>query len=422
MSEIYMPKNQTYEGIHLSLHAPEILSDGSEMFSGFAHGKFQTWFSEIEVKKADLKDYFKNTNALIKARQAKGEPGIPIDAKNHNMGDAAGWVTALAMGEEIDSLGKTIDVIKFQPKWTSLGVEVLSEKLVTNFSATFNMDRKVILGGSLTNWPATKDKNGIPIFSAVKLDQSGAPLERFRDGVANLFEELVTKFTNDNNNNQTDGGNTMPENITLDSLDEDARASLVREAQELALAELGLEGNSDEIMEQLRGSLDTTVLTSLTGTDLMDGIMAQLAVAVDNQVAQLKQDADRMISERIAEMNEKRELAAFCANVTAGTPAVPFGLRMDRAKLLENLDALPSDVRKSVMGILSEVWENGRVDYSELGHSGNRNFGTEVLAPEIAAQLQSHLDEGASIEEFFAAAGEDLNPMENYDLRAFEAK
>ena len=141
-------------------------------FAGFAAGEFVDMNGrEVEFKASTLKTFIANTKKAIEAAVAKGMPGLPIDARQHDKGDAAGWIVDASAGEVEDSDGKAVPVIMLAAEWTKLGLELLRDKIVTNFSPTVDLNRKTIRGGSLTNWPASVDGNGAPLFPAVELAQ-----------------------------------------------------------------------------------------------------------------------------------------------------------------------------------------------------------------------------------------------------------
>lgn len=139
-------------------------------FAGFAVGKFVDMDGRgVEFKPAQLKAFLANTLKVLKAAKDKGMPGLPIDARGHDKGDAAGWIVGAELGEVEDSDGGKVGVIMLAAEWTKLGIELLRDKIMANFSPTVDLRGKVIRGGSLTNWPASVDGNGVPLFPAVEL-------------------------------------------------------------------------------------------------------------------------------------------------------------------------------------------------------------------------------------------------------------
>lgn len=138
-------------------------------FVGLAAGVFTDMYGREVVFVAEKMPAFqRNTQRLIEKYLAKGMPGLPIDARNHDKGEAAGWLTAAALGKTEDG----VPALQFSPRWTELGVGLISGQQVVNFSPTVDMKRESVVGGSLTNWAATVDADGVPIFRAIELSQS----------------------------------------------------------------------------------------------------------------------------------------------------------------------------------------------------------------------------------------------------------
>lgn len=141
-------------------------------FAGFAAGTFVDMNGrEVEFKPGTLRTFMANTLRAIAAAKEKGMPGLPIDARAHDKGEAAGWIVDAAEGEVEDSAGAKVPVLMLAAEWTKLGLELLRERIMANFSPTVDVRGKVIRGGSLTNWPASVDASGAPLFPAVELAQ-----------------------------------------------------------------------------------------------------------------------------------------------------------------------------------------------------------------------------------------------------------
>jgi len=138
-----------------------VIKDGVDMLGR----KFAVKAKEIKNK------YLPNTIKRIKMMQDKGEPGLPIDDEKHSFGKAAGWITGASLGSVTDSGGKKRTALMLAVAWTKLGVELIKNKIMTNFSPVFNTESFEILGGSLTNYPANKDEKGIPLFDAIMLSE-----------------------------------------------------------------------------------------------------------------------------------------------------------------------------------------------------------------------------------------------------------
>ena len=408
--------------IYMALGPPDVLLEGSKSFSGFAAGTWETFLSEIEIKESELNDYRKNTLVLIEARKGKGEAGLPIDAKGHNHGEAAGWITGVKRSKEINSNGEDVPVLKFDAKWTELGVHVLSERLVTNFSPEFYTDEKVIVGGSLTNWPATMDENKVPIFSAVQLSKGVGMLENLRAKIMSLFDELKSKVKNeleDETELEHNGGTEMADELTLEQLSEEEREYLLDQARKAAFADLGVEGTPEEISAKLKKRVDVDALKALSGNAFAEAFFAEAEKVADEHFEQLEVRSAQMLQQKLAEMNKKREIVSFCNDVTGGTKSVPYGLRVERVELENVLAGLDEGARVKVQALLKSTWEHGRVDFGEIGHGNEPKHGNKRLSDLIAEQLKVAIGDGSTIEEFFKAAGEELAPQADYDLRGF---
>jgi len=157
------------------------LTEGRE-FDGMAEGEFEDmWGRGVWLKGEDWPDYLSNTLLAIEAtRTEDGEiVGLPIDAQGHDNGDGAGWIVGIspAMSVHPDT-GSPIKIFRMKPKWTDIGRDVISRGVRKLFSPTVNSTEKVIVGGSLTNWPATRTKKGRTILRPIVLSQSkGAMME-----------------------------------------------------------------------------------------------------------------------------------------------------------------------------------------------------------------------------------------------------
>ncbi|MCH7557938.1 MAG: hypothetical protein IIB56_10835, partial [Planctomycetes bacterium] len=109
------------------------LTEG-KAFDGFIAGDFVDMHNRrILVEDDELEEYAENTRAAIAATETEsGEiVGLPIDVFDHDKTDAAGWIVGADL---IDG------VIRFLPKWTQLGKELIEEGIRRFFSATFNTD------------------------------------------------------------------------------------------------------------------------------------------------------------------------------------------------------------------------------------------------------------------------------------------
>jgi hypothetical protein len=121
--------------------------------------------NEIAIKPDELPQYLENTRALIEAtRTESGElVGLPIDANGHEKGDGAGYIVGVEL---------TGSVLQFVPQWAEIGLGLLQKGIRRWFSATADIANKAILGGTLTNWPATRKRNGRILLRPIELSKS----------------------------------------------------------------------------------------------------------------------------------------------------------------------------------------------------------------------------------------------------------
>jgi hypothetical protein len=156
-----MPKSTNVLFAELSADA---LTAG-RLFDGLAAGSFIDMHGRsVTFKPEELSIYLSNTLAAIAATTAEsGEVvGLPIDAHDHENGDGSGWI----VGAELEG-----SRIRLQPKWTDIGVDLVKRGIRRFFSATVDTVNKVILGGTLTNWPATRDPQGKVMLRPIELAQ-----------------------------------------------------------------------------------------------------------------------------------------------------------------------------------------------------------------------------------------------------------
>lgn len=143
----------------------DALTDG-RLFDGLSAGEFIDMHGRaVKFAPGELPTYLSNTLAAIAATKAEsGEiVGLPIDARDHENGDGSGWI----VGAELEGTR-----IRLKPLWTDLGADLIKRGIRRFFSATVDTMNKVILGGTLTNWPATRDPQGKVMLRPIELAQA----------------------------------------------------------------------------------------------------------------------------------------------------------------------------------------------------------------------------------------------------------
>lgn len=362
-------------------------------FAGFAVGEFVDMMGRVvEFGAEKLETFRSNTAKAIADNQAKGMTGLPIDARLHDKGEAAGWIVSVELGEVQDSNGRSVPVLMFLAEWTTLGVELISEKRMTNFSPTVDLAKETVRGGSLTNWPASVDANGIPLFSAIELSQGVHVL------VANEPDEVGEL--------EDEKGGIMTLELSQEQLDE-----MVNDRVVAALAAL-----EDERPEPKGNSVDLAELVGLLGVN-PDSVIDKQMQSVDQLAALVQQQAELKWQRKFADMQRQTRNAELAQRVTGGTVESPRGIPTDAEKLKAELSALTPEQSKYWGDLLQDIVRTGLTEYNELGHGKQ----TKQLAPvpDFAVNaLKSALSNGATAEEFFVTAG--LGVASDYDLSSFE--
>lgn len=146
----------------------------------------------IQFEAEDFEAYVENTQAAIgQTIDSEGEPvGLAIDSRGHeDVEGAAGWI----VGVSLDAKADGTPVIMGEVRWTDIGVDLIERKVRRFFSGEFDMRRKIIHGGSLTNHPATRDiETGAPLLAPVELammEAYGGRLYRLQEDDESLDEQ-----------------------------------------------------------------------------------------------------------------------------------------------------------------------------------------------------------------------------------------
>lgn len=444
------------------------LADGRP-FDGLAAGEFIDMYGrKVSFKPDELDEYAANTQAAIEAtRSESGElVGLPIDTRNHDRGDAAGWI----VGVEREG-----NKLRFTPKWTDLGLDLISRGIQRFFSATVNVVSKTVLGGTLTNWPATRDKTGkvllrpielsMPALLAVEesLNERIARIRRAFDAqfdvyekpgywVIDVFDDYViveseqkfykVTFEDDGEeitfadaNDWTEVKRSWVESAMSEVNNGEPGAAEISEDGEATMTtELTKEELQSLIAEQVKavlGELTTPPAKNSGGdndnpSDLLElfnlqgaseEVVAAIRETLLEQYDQIQQKAKREAAEMIANVRREANISEFCQKVTGGTEDAPRGLPVKSDELKNFLLSLNPDQLKFATGMLETIVKSGLVEYTELGH-GKKTKGTQPLPAEIAARLDSGELKLADLSNPILAPI--LGDLEQYDLSKWE--
>ena len=360
-------------------------------FAGFALGKFVDMHGRaVEFAKDSISEFLSNTIKAIDAAKAKRMPGLPIDAQKHDKGEAAGWIVSAELGEVTDSGGDSIPAIYLAAEWTSLGVRLLSDKILTNFSPTVDLTNKTIRGGSLTNWPASVDAKGVPLFNAVELQAQSQTSDN----------PVVAAES------QTD---------ISDNEDKDMTIEMTQELEEMVSARV-----KAALAEQNAGSqkVDLAQLVEAFGLNTEDAQQNQIK-HLDELAQMVERQANLKWQQKLSTMQRENRTAELAQRVTGGTPDAPRGIPTQSEVLKAELMKLSNEQAKFWGGLMETITQNGLVDFSELGHS-KKLTGTHQLPAEYATALTEGKLTVADLSNPIIA--NDLGDLNQYDLSQWGKK
>ena len=309
-----------------------------KFIDGLAAGTFTAMNGrEVSFKSSDLPEYITNTMQIIEStRTEKGEiVGLPIDKDSHDHKGGAGWIVGL----ELDT---TRSIIKFIVKWTQDGIDLIKGNIRRFFSPSADPSQKTILGGSLTNWPGTRDVKGKMILRPVELSQNIKEID-------------------------------MPKTI------EELQAENDRLTAQLSA---GTKGDTSEV-EELQEWMNSNG----------DGL------------EELSRKAQEMAELTIRAERRKDKAVEFASRVIGGTREKPFGLPIKSSRLVKLLLSLPEQQASEVQELIGLIYKNA-IDFAEHGISGADFSMKPKLPVEFAEALRVWVDSGKPAKQWFAEMGE----------------
>ncbi len=301
-------------------------------FQGLAPGDFTDMHGrKVSIKVEDLAEYVENTKELLDGvtTESGDKLGLPIDMMNHDHGNAAGWITDVFLEG---------DRVKFTPKWTEVGLELISKDLQRMFSPTINISEKTILGGSLTNWPATRDKRGKVLIRPIEL---------------------------------SDG------HIWLDMVEDDQNGDEPEQTKEEGVK--GMSQMTDEIRAELRSMLNETLTELKADPALVNELFTNVQQKVNESI---QQESERLLRE-----NKVVELAK---SLVQGSQSSRKGLPIKETDLAAALGRLDPEDFVFWSSFMTKIQTEGLVSFEELGHSGEK--GSKKSLP---TEIAKYLDEGS---------------------------
>lgn len=416
----------------------------AKAFDGVAEGVFKDMLGR-RVVVSDLDIYVKNTQEILDTTKTEsGElVGLPIDSKQHDKGDAAGWIVGFEL------MG---NIIRFIPKWTELGLELIEKGKQRFFSPTIDLKNKVILGGSLTNWPASRTKKGKILLRPIELSEEIQELaeEESLDAKSNRVRKAFNAIYNPNGmfdvwvvevfddylvcskeamwrvdfEDTEDGIEFQPESEWVEVRQSWVEAAL-KEAKDLFKRVLsGLkptEADEDPGLENPETEVDKMEVTleKLSKeqiAELKSGLLVELSEnPTAEMTALIEQKADEKAKVQLAKAKRKDHTAQFCTRMIGGTEDDPSGLPVAHEKLEAFLSSLEPEQQTEAEEILSLIHGKGQIDYKEKGHG--KDLGGQGTTP-LPEDIQESLDNGDI--ELSDLSGHQLAPvlgdLKDYDL------
>lgn len=399
-------------------------------FAGLALGLFRDMYgNEVDLRRIELDQIISNTLAAIGFAQSRNMPGLPIDARGHDKLDAAGWIVSAEAGTVTDSSGVTLGAVVLTADWTSLGQRLIREKILTNFSPTVELEpNPVIRGGSLTNWPASIDKGGHPLFNALELSQGNSLMES-----TNMPED-----TQPIAQPAASGAAATPAPTPTPAPAPAAVPQPQQNLAELVAAEVARAlaayqppaAQAAQATQQPSNGGDTNAVAQAAdeNANRVETIAALLGLSGDaatdlqqghlDELARIYEERARVRWERrVAQIQRENAITELAAKLVGGTMSTPRGLPAQEEELIANLSALPAAQYAYFSELLSSIVERGLVNFDELGH-GRRRRGTEVLPEVYAKALRRGELTLADLDGPVLSV--DLGNLDRYDLTEFE--
>ena len=329
-------------------------------FDGMAAGEFTDMRGrKVKLGADELPDYITNTlDVLESTRGASGDlVGLPIDADNHDHMGGAGWIKGL-------TLDSARNVVLHSVEWTEMGAELIRTNARRFYSPTIDLANKVILGGSLTNWPATRDKKGRMLLRPIELSSQLQEIDMEIESNLNTFMQSLT-----------DLGNKIVEAINGRKPEPD-KENEVMENEAMTMA---------EFMQTPEATAELEARAEKRAAELLKA--GQLKAKVVSTIAKLTSEGEYA-------------LALNAENITAAILALP-----ETDKVLELIE--------QIAGVKV-------ANFAERGSNGrNDDLEGKKVPDEIKGFLAKWVESGKEASEFFAANPE-LGSADEYDLSEYK--
>lgn len=301
---------------------------------GMAAGTFTSMSGEeVTFSEADLSAYIDNTQKVIDSTKTESGQvvGLPIDMDGHDHHGGAGWIVGL----ELDKARK---VIRFLVNWTQEGLSLIKNNVRRFFSPSVVASEKTIIGGSMTNYPATRGDGFTHLLRPVEFSQQLKELD---------MTDLVTQVAQ------------LQAKV----------ATLTGVTPAAPPADIG-----DELKEFLSNPADTK----------------ELAAKVEALVQQRVKDSER-----------KGKVAQFAADFCSGSKDDPHGIAVNPQGVVTLLLSLPEKQADAVQKLLMQV-KTQVVSFQEQGVGSFNFTPRNQLPAFTKKFLNDWIAAGKPMEQFFA--------------------
>lgn len=309
---------------------------------------------------------------------AAGKRKRPPITERHDWGRAVGRIARLWADEQYQNLYA-------QPAWNKAGRELLTEEVYDGFSCEIEHvdDARVLIGGSLTNYPAIDGLEPV-MLEAPQVESVS---------LSNQSEETQVASPAPPASRPTREHMNIPKENT-------------RMSDEEQITNDGTSAISDEMRTQIAAQALASAGDQLTSTqfEMMQAQFAQMQEAANKK-------AEQMFVRWQAEQEQRQKMIIWAQNATTATLQRQHALSCTADELTTLLAETPAGPRARWQALLDSTLTNGFVSFEEIGSSaeGDARDVVERWDAAVTAYQQSHPKMAASA--VIAAVMRDNRPL-----------
>jgi len=438
--------------VELASGAPDTVAT----IDGMAPGSFVSMSGKrITINAAEFGEYIAHTQSVLDStKDSNGNiVGLPIDQDGHDHKGGAGWI----VGVERDP---SRSILRFAVRWTQIGADLIGGNIRRFFSPSFDPEQKVILGGSMTNSPASRDSQYRMMLRPTELSaniQAFAISDSMGSIVAGVCDEFHEQF------GCMDMMNIVDEDAyfrvfqwpSSPEVYDDYLVAVSYDGDDLYKVGYTVDGTTGEVVftprpewvglkityqeqpqmvEQSAFVKDLTkLLQRFTGqkptpdngkneqgaSDMANGATPTTAdlMASPEAVALIEERVNQRAAELAKQAERKGQIEDFAAKMTGGETGKGYGLAYPKDKMVATLLAMPEAQAAEIMAML----EAKAVKFVELGHGHDFTDNKEAVPAQYVQLLKEWVKGGKTADEFFSVNPE-IGKAEQFDLSAYEPK